>query len=71
MARTIKSKKSVELSDQKISFEIEKVSYKVIRFFPTKMTLDVMVFENGEKQGMRNIPFAHLPKSVKQLIKAN
>jgi len=66
-----KKKKSVELSDRKISFEIEKVSYKAIRFFPSQMTLDVMVFENGEKQGMRNIPFAHLPKETKKLIKAN
>ena len=30
-----KKKKSVELSDKKISFEIEKIQYKVIRFFPT------------------------------------
>ena len=66
-----KKKKSVELSDKKISFEIEKVKYKVIRFFPTQMSLDVMVFENGEKVGMKNLPFAHLPKEAKKLIKAN
>lgn len=66
-----KKKKSIELSDQKISFEIEKTSYRVIRFFPSRMTLDVMVFENGEKLGMRNIPFAHIPKEIKKMIKAN
>jgi len=66
-----KKKKSVELSDKKISFDIEGTLYKVIRFFPTQMTLDVMVFENEEKIGMRNIPFAHLPKEAKKLIKAN
>jgi len=71
MARTIKSKKTIELSDKKISFEIEKISYKVVRFYPTKMTLDVLVFENGEKQGMKNIPFSHIPKEMKKLIKAN
>ena len=71
MARVKENKKSVELSEQKITFEIEKISYRVIRFFPTKMTLDVMVYENGEKQGQQNIPFAHLPKSAKKLIKAN
>ncbi|MCF6309773.1 MAG: hypothetical protein L3J19_04745 [Sulfurimonas sp.] len=71
MARVKENKKSIELSDQKITFEIEKLSYKVIRFYPTKMTLDVMVYENEEKQGMKNIPFAHLPKSAKKLIKAN
>ena len=66
-----KKKKSVELSDKKISFEIEKISYKVIRFFPSQMTLDVMVFEDGEKKGMQNLPFAHLPKEAKKQIKAN
>lgn len=71
MARVKENKKTIELSKQKITFEIEKRSYKVIRFYPTKMTLDVNVFENGEKQGMQNIPFAHLPKEIKKLIKAN
>ena len=66
-----KKKKSVELSGKKISFEIENVLYKAIRFFPSQMSLDVMVFEDGVKQGMRNIPFAHLPKEAKKLIKAN
>jgi len=71
MARVKEKKKTVELTNQKITFEIEKLSYKVIRFYPTRMTLDVNVFENGEKQGMQNIPFAHLPKEAKKLIKAN
>ena len=71
MARVKEKKKTVELTNQKITFEIEKLSYKVIRFYPTRMTLDVNVFENGEKQGMQNIPFARLPKEAKKLIKAN
>ncbi len=66
-----KKKKSIELSDKKISFEMQKTLYKVIRFFPSQMTLDVMVFEEGEKIGMRNIPFAHIPKDIKKIIKAN
>jgi len=66
-----KNKKSIELSDKKISFKLENITYKVIRFFPTQMTLDVMVFEDEKKIGMQNLPFAHLPKSAKKLIKAN
>ena len=65
------NKKTIELSSEKITFNIENSSYKVIRFYPSKMTLDVMVVENGEKQGMKNIPFAHIPKDIKKLIKAN
>lgn len=67
-----KKKKSVELSDKKVEFNIEKISYKAIRFYPSAMTLDVMVHdENGAKVGMQNIPFAHVPKEVKKLIKPN
>ncbi len=67
-----KKKKSVELSDKKINFMIEKISYKVLRYFPTAMTIDVMVTdENGEKQGMQNLAFAHIPKEIKKLIKPN
>lgn len=66
-----KDKKSIELSDKKISFNLERVLYNVIRFYPTKMTVDVMVFEDGIKVGVKTIPFAHLPKEIKKIIKPN
>ncbi|OHE15191.1 MAG: hypothetical protein A2540_04625 [Sulfurimonas sp. RIFOXYD2_FULL_37_8] len=66
-----KSKKSIELINSKISFAIERNLYNVIRFFPTKMTVDVMVFEDGTKEGVKTIPFAHLPKEIKKIIKPN
>ncbi len=66
-----KDKKSIELLENKISFNLERNSYSVIRFFPTKMTVDVMVFENGVKQGIKTLPFAHLPKEIKKIIKPN
>ncbi len=65
-------KKSVELSEKNIAFKIDKISYKVIRFYPSAMSLDVMVHdENGVKVGVQNIPFAHITKDVKKLIKPN
>jgi hypothetical protein len=67
----IKNKKSIELHEKKISFKLENTSYDVIRFYPTKMTLDVMVFENGVKEGVKILPFAHLPKEIKKIIKPN
>ena len=67
-----KKKKSIELSDKKISFNVEKRSYKAIRYYPTAMSLDVMEFdENGKKVGVTNIPFAHVPKEIKKMIKPN
>ena len=65
-----KKKKSIELSDKKIKFMIQKMSYKAIRYYPTAMTLDVMVHdENGDKVGMQNLAFAHIPKEIKKLVK--
>jgi hypothetical protein len=66
-----KKKKSRELSAQEISFQERGTLYKLLRFYPDKMTIDTMVYENGVKQGMRNIPFAHLPKELKKTIKPN
>jgi len=67
-----KKKKSIELSDKKIKFSVDRISYKAIRYYPTAMSLDVMAFDdNGEKLGMRNIPFAHVPKEIKKIIKPN
>lgn len=66
-----KNKKSIELMNSKISFTLERNLYNVIRFFPTKMTVDVMIFENGVKEGIKTIPFAHLPKEIKKIIKPN
>lgn len=66
-----KKKKSVELSSENITFNIETNQYKVIRFYPSRMTLDVMKFEDGKKAGVTELPFAHLPKETKKLIKPN
>ena len=67
-----KKKKSMELSDKKITFLKEKISYKVIRYYPTAMSIDAIVTdENGEKLGVQNIAFAHIPREIKKLIKPN
>ncbi len=66
-----KKKKSIELSSKKIKFNIEKREFKVIRYYPTQMSLDAIEYNDGEKIGMINIAFAHIPKDIKKLIKPN
>jgi len=66
-----KKKKSIELSSKKIKFTIEKREFKVIRYYPTQMSLDAIEYNDGEKIGMINIAFAHIPKDIKKLIKPN
>jgi len=66
-----KEKKSLDLSAMGISFVVKKCTYKVIRFYPVKMTVDVVVFEDGIKNCVKSLPFAHLPREIKKIIKPN
>ena len=66
-----KKKKSIELTSKNIEFMLENTTYKLLRFYPDKMTLDCMVFEGQKKIGQQNLPFAHLPKEIKKIIKPN
>ncbi len=66
-----KKKRSVELSDRDIRCIIDDIEYKIIRFYPARMTVDVKATEKNAQKGQQNIPFAHLPKATKQLIKPN
>ena len=64
-----KKKKSIDFNDKEIYFTIENDKYKVMRFYPSNMSVDVMRYQDEKKAGMTNIAFAHLPKSIKQIIK--
>jgi len=64
-----KKKKNIELADKGIEFEVEKVLYKVLRYDAQSQNIEVLAFEDGKKQGIQKIPFAHIPRSIKQKIK--
>ncbi len=66
-----KKKKSIELRDKNLEFTDNGITYKLIRFKADNMTVDVLRFENGKKIDEYNIPFAHLPKKIKKVIKPN
>ncbi|MEN4052663.1 MULTISPECIES: hypothetical protein [Sulfurimonas] len=66
-----KKKKNLELRDKNLEFTENSITYKLIRFKPDNMTLDVFRYENGKKLDEYNIPFAHIPKAIKKLIKPN
>ena len=67
----IKKKINEDLRAKDIEFEMLNQKYKAIRFYQSKMTLDVMLIDDVEKQGIINIPFAHLPKATKKILKPN
>ena len=64
-----KKKKSIDFADKEIYFELEQERYRVMRFYPSNMTVDVTRYVEGKKSGQTNLAFAHLPKAVKQIIK--
>lgn len=66
-----KKKKAVDLRHKKLEFTEKDITYKLMRFKPENMSLDVIRYENGEKLDECNIPFAHLPKALKKIIKPN
>jgi len=66
-----KKKKSIELSDKNITCKVNEANYKIIRFYPSAMSVDVKEIGENSKKGMQNIPYAHLPKETKKLIKNN
>jgi hypothetical protein len=66
-----KKKKAVDLRSKNLEFTQNSITYKLLRFKAEDMTLDVIRYEEGRKIDEYNIPFAHLPKSMKKIIKPN
>ena len=66
----IKKKENIDLKDKKITFMMQNEEYKLLRFYQAKMTLDIIGTVNTN-DGIKNIPFAQLPKEIKKIIKPN
>jgi len=67
----IKKKVNEDLRAKNITFERENIHYKVLKFYASKMTIDVMIMNDPNEKGIKNMPFAHVPKATKKLIKPN
>jgi len=66
-----KKKKISDLSKENIEYMQDNINYKVVRFNPEYMTVHVIKFEENKKQEIVDMPFAHLPKAIKKIIKPN
>ena len=66
-----KKKKSYDLSKENVEYTQDNIQYKVTRFNPSNMTVDVIKSEDAKKKELIEMPFAHLPKAVKKIIKPN
>ena len=64
-----KKKKSIEYSHEQVLFNIDTQEYKLIRFHPDTMSVDVKVINDATKKGVLNIGFTELPRAIKQKLK--
>ena len=64
-----KKKKVINLSEQNIVYTEEERTIKIIAFNPNTMEVDVSITVQGEKKRVMKLPFAHLPKEVKKLVR--
>lgn len=59
----------IDLRSKNISYEENNQTIKLLSFKKTNMTLEVAIFEGGKFLKNSTIVFAHLPRSVKSIIK--
>jgi len=64
-----KKKKSINLSEQNITFIEKEELYKLLNFNQNSMNVEVsIVGVNGDKR-VQKMAFAHLPKHIKKLVR--
>jgi len=66
-----KKKKICDLTSKNIEYIQNNAQYRILRFNPEYMTLHVIKYEDNEKREIVDMPFAHLPKAIKKIIKPN
>jgi len=62
-------KKPIDIKSLDLSFIENGVTYHLIRYYPQTMTIDTYRYENNKKIDLFTIPFAHIPKRLKKIIK--
>ncbi len=61
-----KKKKSEDFASKNIVFNLDNLERKLLKYHPS--TREVEIKTQGEK-GVQRIPFAHVPKEIKEIIR--
>ncbi len=64
-----KKKKVINLVEQNISYIEDERDIRLISFNPNTMEVDVSISVQGEPKRVMKLPFAHLPKEIKRIVK--
>ena len=62
-------KRSIDLADKDIHYNVDEGVVKVIRLDPNTMTVDINIHTKAKKTRSERIKFAQLPKHIKQLAR--
>ena len=63
-----KKKQTLDFSNNNIIFKNKEETVKVLSLNLNSMDVEVIVEEEGKKK-VRKMPFAHLPKEIKKLLR--
>jgi hypothetical protein len=64
-----KKKKTIDLLDRKIIFLEKKELFRVLSLNLNSMDVEVSISVEGEKKRVKKMPFAHLPKPIKKMVR--
>ncbi len=64
-----KKKKIVDLKPMNISYKENDITYKLTYLKKSNMTVELASYKEDKFIENKEIPFAHLPKSIKLLVK--
>ncbi len=65
-----KKSEIINFSKQNIMYRENDIEYKVLHLKKPQMTVELEFTQNNQKE-KKTIPFAHLPKKIKQKVKSN
>jgi glucosamine 6-phosphate synthetase-like amidotransferase/phosphosugar isomerase protein len=63
-----KKKKTIDFSNQNITFISKDETIKVLSLNLNSMDVEVLII-NNEKKSVQKMPFAHLPKEIKKIVR--
>ncbi|WP_419764861.1 MAG: hypothetical protein ACNI28_00445 [Arcobacter sp.] len=66
-----KRKEIVDFRNKDITYTLEGIKYKVLSLNKANMNVELSCFEKEKLTQNKTLPFAHLPKAIKSLVKPN
>lgn len=66
-----KKKEIVDFRNKNITYTQDGVEYKVLFLKKANMTVELSYFGKEKIKQNKTLPFAHLPKAIKSLVKPN